>query len=250
MPKVSVITPTYNRGWIIERAIKSVLGQSYQDFELIVVDDGSSDNTNEILSSVKDTRVKVIKTKHLGVSAARNKGLSQSKGELIAYLDSDNIWHPNFLKVMVSETKSPFVLTYCDENLLLLSGRNPETDIIGRKIRNVEYNPVKLAKTNYIDINSVMHPKELLEEIGKFDEELTAYEDWDFFIRIALKFPFRVKHVEQVLCDYYYFLTGSTSTVTNKTLSDNDILAYFQMKEPDQNGKKVIKKIKKILEGE
>ena len=239
--------PTYNRGWIIVRAIESVLGQSFKDFELIIVDDGSTDNTSKLNQSINDRRISFVQIDHRGVSAARNKAISLAGGDLIAYLDTDNVWHADFLEVMILELKRPYVLGYCSENMFLLAGKNPGADIIGRKVRNVDYNPVKLAKTNYIDINSVLHDKKLFAEIGTFDEGLQSLEDWDFFIRIALKYPFLLKHIDQVLCDYYYFLNNVTTTVTNRVLSDKDMFAYFQISDFQGDEKKITDKIKNYL---
>ena len=101
-PIVSVIIPTYNRAHLIDKAIKSVLNQTYQDFEIIVVDDGSTDNTNEVLKNFTDSRIHYIfHTSNLGVSAARNTGIKTSQGEYIALLDSDDDWLPEKLDKQV-----------------------------------------------------------------------------------------------------------------------------------------------------
>jgi glycosyltransferase involved in cell wall biosynthesis len=92
-PRVSVILPTYNRGWILVEAVESVLGQDYANLELIVVDDGSTDNTKGLLLSFED-RITVIRQANRGVSAARNAGIRAATGELLALLDSDDTWLP------------------------------------------------------------------------------------------------------------------------------------------------------------
>ena len=99
-PRVSVIIPTYNRGWTLQAAMDSVLAQTYLDFELIVVDDGSSDDTAEILAAY-GPEVKRIRQANAGVSAARNTGIRAARGELVAFLDSDDRWLPDKLKVQV-----------------------------------------------------------------------------------------------------------------------------------------------------
>ena len=100
-PRVSVVLPTYNRGWILEQAVESVLGQDYANFELIVVDDGSTDNTNGLLSRFGD-RITVIRQANRGVSAARNAGIRASNGELITLLDSDDTWLPGKVTAQVA----------------------------------------------------------------------------------------------------------------------------------------------------
>jgi glycosyltransferase involved in cell wall biosynthesis len=92
-PAVSVIIPTYNRGWILKEAVDSVLSQDFYNFELIVVDDGSEDNSPDIIASYGD-RIKVIRQKNKGVSSARNRGIASSSGRYIAFLDSDDLWLP------------------------------------------------------------------------------------------------------------------------------------------------------------
>ncbi len=91
-PLISVILPTYNRGYIVERAIKSVLNQTYKNLELIIVDDGSTDNTEEIVKSIEDKRIIFLKhKKNKGASSARNTGIKNSKGEYISFIDSDDV---------------------------------------------------------------------------------------------------------------------------------------------------------------
>src|SRR3990167_1338260 len=99
-PTVSIITPTYNRAYVLGNAIDSVIKQSYKDWELIIIDDGSADKPKELVQTFSDERIKYIYQKNAGPSAARNKGLSMARGSWIAYLDSDNELYPNYLQVM------------------------------------------------------------------------------------------------------------------------------------------------------
>src|SRR5690349_3602213 len=101
MPKVSVIIPTYNRAQFIARAVDSVLEQTYKDFEIIVIDDGSSDNTQEILKAYEG-KIRYVYQQNKGISAARNRGIQEAKGEYIAFLDSDDVWKPEKLSVQVA----------------------------------------------------------------------------------------------------------------------------------------------------
>lgn len=247
MPNVSVVMPSYNRSQTIRKAVESVLNQNYKDFELIIIDDGSTDNTKETLSEIKDKRLVCEYIDHKGASSARNKGLSLAKGKFIAFLDTDNYWHSSFLETMIQEVRKPYLMGYCSENMFLVSGNKKSQQIIGRKVRNVEYNPVKLTYTNFIDINSVLIDKTLFDEIGKFDERLGILEDWDLFVRIALKYPFKIKHIDQVLVDYYFFTKNSFSTVTNSFMSDQNIKNYFQIRNDEDDRAIIIKKIKQTL---
>jgi hypothetical protein len=101
-PLVSIIMPTYNRSFLISEAIESIREQTYQNWELLVCDDGSTDDTAQVVSSIDDPRITYIKLKHEGSATARNRGLENASGSIIAYLDTDNIWHPEYLKIMVS----------------------------------------------------------------------------------------------------------------------------------------------------
>ena len=99
-PLVSVVIPTYNRAWVIKEAVDSVLAQDYKDFELIIVDDGSTDNTSDVLASYGED-VRVLFQENRGVSAARNRGVAEASGHFVAFLDSDDLWLPKKLSIQV-----------------------------------------------------------------------------------------------------------------------------------------------------
>jgi len=250
MPKVSVIMPTFNRRNVIKKAIDSVLAQAFKDYELIIVDDGSTDGTEETLKETieKNQNIHYFRQENKGASSARNFGISNSKGEFLAFLDTDNTWHPNFLEVMKQELENDekSVMVYCSENLFLVTP-NEEGKIktIARKVRAPEYNPAKLLHTNYIDVNSILLKRKVIEDIGDFDENLSSLEDWDLFVRLAIKYPFSVRHVDQVLVDYYY--SEHFDTVTNKLMPKTSIRGYMGLVEPDEATNKVLVNIQKYL---
>lgn len=248
MPKVSVIMPTYNRSWIISRAVQSVLTQTFSDFELIIIDDGSTDDTGEKVRAIHDDRI-IVHTipENKGQSHARNEGLKIAIGELIAYLDSDNLWYPQYLEVMVSELTEKYELIYASQNVLLCAGTKENLTVIGRQVRDYSYNPDGLTRGNFIDINCTMHRKSVLDEVGGFDESLRTLEDWDLFARIAVTYPFKIKHISQVLGEYYFFLKDTASTVENGILSDEWLREHFNLREPEGDDKIVIDKIQELL---
>lgn len=248
MPKVSVVMPTHNRSWIIEKAINSVLKQTMSDFELIIVDDASTDDTVAKIKQLQDKRIVLhALTENKGQSIARNEGLKIAQGEIIAYLDSDNVWYTNYLEVMLSELTPNYVLAYASQNVLLCGGNKENLQIIGRQVRDYPYNPDGLTRGNFIDINCTVHRKNILDEIGMFDENLKTNEDWDLFARIAIKHPFQIKHVSQVLGEYYFFLRNTASTVENGILSDDWLLEHFNVHQPTGDDKVVTDKIKKLI---
>ncbi|OGM60207.1 hypothetical protein A2955_04055 [Candidatus Woesebacteria bacterium RIFCSPLOWO2_01_FULL_37_19] len=250
MTEVSVIIPTYNRRLVIGRAIKSVLNQTYNDYELIIVDDGSSDGTRELIQEYaeKDKRIKYVYQENRGASSARNFGIKQSLGEYLAFLDSDNEWLSDFLETMVSvfKNRKSLLMAYCSENLFLTSeDRDINGKIIARRVRAEEYNPAKLLKTNYIDINCVILKRELYDNLGGFDENLTSLEDWDYFARVAIAYPFSIRHVDTVLVNYYY--SEGFDTITNKMMPKRAIRSYMGLAEPDELTRIVLSNIDKYL---
>lgn len=186
-PLVSVIIPTYNRGWILQEAIESVLAQEFDDFELIVVDDGSTDNTRDILNQYKED-ILICRQPHQGVSAARNRGLDSASGSLIAFLDSDDLWLPDKLSAQIA---------FFDSHAEALICQTGETWIRNR----VRVNPKKRHQKFSGDIfqnslalclispSAVMLKRSLFKEVGAFDESLPACEDYDFWLRISCRYP-------------------------------------------------------------
>ncbi len=187
MPRISVIIPTYNRAAFLKEAIQSVLDQTFNDFELWIVDDGSTDQTKTIVASFDDQRVYSIYQTNQGVSAARNAGLKKSKGELISFLDSDDHWKPEKLGLQVQyHQEHPDILVSQTEEIWIRNG--------------VRVNPMKkhtkpsgwifdeCLTMCAVSPSSVMIHHSVFENCGFFDESLPACEDYDLWLRIALKY--------------------------------------------------------------
>ncbi|MEN8689689.1 MAG: glycosyltransferase [Desulfobacterales bacterium] len=184
---VSVIIPTYNRGWIVRDAIDSVLGQTYADVELIVVDDGSTDRTPDILNSYGD-RLRVIRQANQGVSAARNRGIDNTSGPLIALLDSDDIWLPKKLAVQIDFFKrNPAALICQTEEIWIRNGLRVNPGKRHRKPSGMIFEPS--LELCLVSPSAVMVRRELLEDVGLFDESLPACEDYDLWLRVGCRFP-------------------------------------------------------------
>lgn len=196
--KVSVVMPTWNRAFVIPRAVDSVLKQRYQNYELLISDDGSSDGTEGLVKTHYggDRRIRYFKNPHGGVSSARNVALGQATGSLVAYLDTDNVWSENYLLLMVNSfTEHPEADTmYCGVRII---DQVYNSDFIRMK----PYDRESLLLRNYIDVNVFMHRTILLKRLKGFDEGLTALEDWEFIIRYTEEKPPFV--LECCLVDYY-----------------------------------------------
>jgi glycosyltransferase involved in cell wall biosynthesis len=187
-PKVSVVIPTYNRPSMLKEAVDSVLTQDFEDFELIVVDDGSTDGTAEEIERYGG-RVKLIQhSENRGVSAARNKGLLHARGKYIAFLDSDDLWVKGKLKIQVTflDDNPHYPLCYTDE-VWIRKGRR-----VNPKVKHAKYSGwifEKCLPLCTISPSSAMMRKTLFSKVGLFDEALPVCEDYDFWLRVSARFP-------------------------------------------------------------
>jgi glycosyltransferase involved in cell wall biosynthesis len=195
--KVSVVMPTYNRQHMIGRAVESVIRQSHKNWELIIVDDGSTDDTAEVVNVfLQDKRIEYTKQQHLGLSTARNSGLKLASGQIVAYLDTDNVWRPNFLRNMVVfMTSEGYKCAYAG-----LVTRNERGQIIYYRGREFDWD--SCLKANYIDLNVYCHSRDLYESGLRFDENLRRMVDWDLILSHARKVSHQVGYAPFIGCDY------------------------------------------------
>jgi len=184
---VSVIIPTYNRGWIIKEAIDSVFEQDFRDYELIVVDDGSDDNTPAILKAY-GKKITVLHQPNKGVSAARNRGIAAASGRLIAFLDSDDMWLPRKLSIQVKFFKDhpQAVVNQTQEHWIRNGVR------VNPKKRHHKFSGMIFERSLALCLvspSAVMIKKSLFGTVGVFDENLPACEDYDLWLRISCRYP-------------------------------------------------------------
>lgn len=186
-PLVSVIIPTYNRCTVLGRSMDSVLSQTFTDYELIVVDDGSNDGTGDLLDSYSESAM-VIRQENRGVSAARNTGILASKGEFVALLDSDDTWLPKKLERQVAFFDAyPEALICQTEEIWVRNGKR-----VNPKTRHLKFSGMIFEKTLplcLVSPSAVMMRRSLINEVGLFDESLPACEDYDLWLRITWKYP-------------------------------------------------------------
>ena len=187
MPKVSVIIPTFNRLEYLPRALNSVLGQSYDDYELIVVDDGSTDQTVQAIQQDYPS-VNLIVQENRGVSAARNAGIREASGEWIALLDSDDEWLPGKLNSQMNALESHPEYRLCHtEEIWIRDGRRFNPTKKYKKFGGYIYQ--KCLSHCIISPSSVTMHRQLLQETGGFDESLEVCEDYDLWLRVAAREP-------------------------------------------------------------
>jgi len=227
MFNISVIIPLYNKKKYIMRAINSVLNQTYRHFELIIIDDGSTDGAINEIRKIKDHRIKVIQQNNRGVSAARNRGIEEAKGELVAFLDADDVWKRDFLETIIN-----------------LRGKYPQAGAYGTAVEfKMPDGSVKLAQyesiskeawegiiDNYfqcsmknplITASSVAIPKKVFKNVGEFPQNIVRGEDLDMWCRIALEYPIAFNNK---VCVTYY--QNADNRVCNKPLDDKNISVF------------------------
>jgi glycosyltransferase involved in cell wall biosynthesis len=187
IPIVSVIIPTYNRAWCLAEAVDSVLAQEFRGFELIVVDDGSIDETPKLLQGYGDS-IRVLRQENRGVSAGRNAGIAAARGELIAFLDSDDIWLKGKLARQVEFfNQHPEILICQTEELWVKNGRRVNPGRRHRKRGGMIFEPS--LELCLVSPSAVMARRELFDRVGLFDERLPACEDYDLWLRVSRRFP-------------------------------------------------------------
>lgn len=228
LPKVSVIIPTYNRADLLPRAIGSVLNQTFRDFELIVVDDGSTDNTKEVVKEFqkKDERVRYIwRENSSGAAKPKNEGIKNSKGDYIAILDSDDKWLPGKLQKQLElfENSSNPRVGFVSCHALVIdekSGKKLEYKI--PRYKNVLKN---ILTQDYMGSGSGMvYKKSVFDNAGLFDENLKTGQDWEIRIRLAQKYDF--DFVPRPLFKYYIH-SENISGLTNIKIKERDLEYIF-----------------------
>jgi glycosyltransferase involved in cell wall biosynthesis len=202
----SVILPTYNRAYVLWRAILSVLAQTETHWELLVVDDGSTDCTQRLLEEFQNSRVQSVKTENRGPAAARNTGWRLAQAPYVAYLDSDNRWPADYLESMhrAIQAHADSTLWYCGQQGVFWerSAAGVWWKIHEGVEPRAQYSVADALDLKGADTNCIVHRRAILDEIGGWDEQCRWIEDWDFFLRCMLRYPAGVTWVPDVLVEY------------------------------------------------
>jgi glycosyltransferase involved in cell wall biosynthesis len=224
-PKVSVVIPTYNRADTLPRAMDSVLNQTFQDFELIIVDDGSTDNTKRVVAEKKEknNRTIYLKQKNQGAAVARNTGIKKSKGKYIAFLDSDDEWAPEKLEkqLRIFEVSDLSSLGFVGSNKIIY-GLNEYGEIVTKKNLYKDRFPhdkKRFTLEEFLSLHTPVSPtsalilKKALLDVGMFDPECPPHEDYDLWIRLRKKYNFDTTW--EVLAKYYDWDGGISNTTSS-----------------------------------
>jgi glycosyltransferase involved in cell wall biosynthesis len=200
MPNITTVIPLYNKAPYIKRALESVLAQTIPPLEIVVVDDGSTDDGAAIVSSIKDPRIRLIRQENQGKGAARNRGIDSAQGNLIAFLDADDAWKPRFLEVIKKlQENYPEAGAYGTAYEIITpegSKHFLKFGVFDRELKEgLIPNYIKVGLSGFFGMahpicaSSVTVPKKIFKVIGGFHEKVPYREDLDTFLRIALLFP-------------------------------------------------------------
>lgn len=212
MPKISIVIPTYNAEKTIASTLQSVINQTFSDVEIIIINDGSTDNTLQTIETCQDPRIRVLSYNNAGVAMARNRGISHATGEYIAFIDADDRWTTDKLELQLQALQE-----------------HPEAGVAyswtidfidGEEDRQLPGKPVYFSGNVYPQLlisNFLLHgsnplvSRQAIDSVGEFDPNCTPSEDWDYYIRLAAQWPFIVVPKHQIF--YRQSTTSSSSNI-------------------------------------
>lgn len=211
IPKVSVVIPTHNRAHLLARALQSILRQTYRNIEILVVDDGSTDQTTHTVGSFNDSRIVYIRSaQNKGAAAARNIGINAAEGEFVAFQDSDDEWlHDKLAKQMTLFAQLPPAVGVVYAGYHKVTGLNKEYVSARQAVRKRRRIHRQLLEGNFIALPTVIVRRRCLASVDGFDESLPRLQDWDLFIRLAKEYDFAC--IDEPLVTAYA-TAGSIST--------------------------------------
>ena len=213
MTSISVIIPLYNKEPYIGRAVQSVLNQTYSNFELIVVDDGSTDDGPRIVNDFKDSRIRIVSQCNSGVSAARNRGVRESRADLIAFLDADDIWQDCFLN-RIFELVDIFPKAGAYATAFAIDKGDGAVKEVVKKIHNVHTRQIGLLnflKRQGLCSSSIVIRRAVFNTVGHFREGYKMAEDWDMFLRISIFFS--IAYNKRICAIWFYSISDSATKI-------------------------------------
>ena len=199
MPLISIIIPVYNGEKTIQKTIESVLQQTFKDFEIILINDGSQDSTLDVINNIKDERLRVFSYPNAGVSTSRNRGLALARGEFISFLDADDLWTPDKLETQLKalQNNSQAAVAYSWSDWIDESGQflrsGGHITVNGKVFEH-------LLVRDFIESGSnPLIRRQALDEVGEFEPSVTPAEDWDMWLRLAARYHYTTVPKVQIL---------------------------------------------------
>ncbi|MBW2991795.1 glycosyltransferase family 2 protein [Candidatus Woesearchaeota archaeon] len=241
-PLISVVIPTYNRAEMVIKAVESVLKQNYENFELLVCDDGSTDDTEKLIRCVKDDRIKYLKQENKGsAGVTRNLGIKNAKGELIAFLDDDDSWQPEHLK-----SCAEFFELYPEAGMMYTQTNNVfESENVEIKYEKIEVPYIEkikdfrlytkpmfdefLMRGLRIPPSCVVVKKEVFDKIGNFDENVYHCDDLEMWLRISNKY--RIGIVRRKTVNYLIHSKSMSGSISEEKISQNRLKMWKSVSE-------------------
>ncbi|MDF0750462.1 glycosyltransferase [Marinobacter sp. 71-i] len=230
-PLVSIVTPTYNRADFIEQAVNSVLAQTYANFELLIVDDGSTDNTRELLEpALADSRVRYFHQENQGQSVARNLAISEAKGDFVCFLDSDNYWPPEKLEKQVElfRQHSDYDVIYGDIIIIDETGKEVTRKNMSRYSGHIAR---YMIRDNCVSMNTAMAKRRCFDELGAMSGKRRVADDYDLWLRFSARFRFL--YVPEFFAYYRVMDDQISSDKTRRFDSNWQIITDFRREFPD-----------------
>jgi glycosyltransferase involved in cell wall biosynthesis len=241
--KVSIVVTCYNYGKYISDCLNSILKQKYQNYEVIIIDDGSTDNTNEMLRTfLENPKIKYFKQENMGQAGAKNNGIKNSSGEFIAFLDADDMWADNMLEKeleLFSDERVGVVYStvrFINEKNEDIKLKRNSKYLIPRSGNITKY----LLFENFVTFSSSIVRKECLDECGYFDESLKMGIDWDLWLRVSTKYQF--SYVDEPLLIYRIHSTQMSKNLEERRNCSDKIMKKFFQQNPNLLSRKVVRK--------
>ncbi|NNE99536.1 MAG: glycosyltransferase [Pyrinomonadaceae bacterium] len=200
IPQVSVVIPAYNAERYLAASIESVFQQTYDRWELLVIDDGSTDSTGEIAGSYGNAAVKYFFTPNGGVSRARNIGIENASGKYVAFLDADDVWEPEKLEIQMDVLDRETNVKACYSAFFLVDENLNEVGVRRSKRKSNALNDLMLSGNVVATPSTVIAEKDLFSQVGGFDTDLSLCADWEMWIRLATKTEFA--YIDEPLLKY------------------------------------------------
>lgn len=208
-PIVTVVIPCYNHAHYLPEALNSVLAQTFTDWEAIIVDDGSTDNTLDVAIQFTDARIRYVYQENQGLSAARNTGIRQANGQYLAFLDADDEWEPEFLTQCLAVLQQNNSLGFVYSRTCFVNPEGEKLPKLGGQALSGQQFRERILAGGFFPVHAAVVRRSVLDATGEFDTSLTSVEDWDLWLRISKMYP--VQGIEAPLARYRVY-PGSMST--------------------------------------